>query len=211
MITFKQFIAEDEDFDDELMQLIKKDCGPFLEKSRNRGLIFRGVRGLTQDNVAGTVFDPIDEGEIKYWKKQVHKDRKPKDINVGIHKEIDQWFDKEFGIKARSQSMFCLGQNGRKVSLNQYGEVCVVFPIGDFKYVWSPRIKDLYNEVNDDWDADEESEVAALRYMLETGAYTDKEFDAAVKGASEIMIVCDSYYAFPLKAEDSIRAALNIY
>jgi len=210
MITFKQFITEQEIKD--LAELIKRDCKPFLEKSRHRGLLFRGVRNIGPGNETGKVSDPINEGkEILYWRKAVRTDRRPKDTNRDAHKIIDDWFEKEFGIRARSQALFVFGQGIRKHYLNQYGDPCVVFPIGDFKYVWSARVRDLYNLMDDEADMDDLDAVHTLQYKLETSAYTDSQLDAAIKDEKEIMIACEAYYAFPISAEESIRVALDIY
>lgn len=207
MITFKQFLNE-EDID-QLARLIEKDCGPFLKESGRRGLLFRGVQDTSPENAAGEVDDPINEGKkILYWKKAVRKDRRPKDTPEEIHNAIDEWFENKFGFKARSQTMFVFGQNIKRHTLSQYGKGCIVFPIGPIKYAWSNRIYDLYAKFN---GAEEMEDIRTMIDALERAAYTDDQLSAAVKLDKEIMMECSGYYAFDISAEQSIRAALQIY
>lgn len=41
--------------------------------------------------------------------KKVRKDRKPRDLDINTHNKVDEYFYEKFGIKFRSQSLFCTG------------------------------------------------------------------------------------------------------
>ena len=86
-------------------------------------------RGLTSEQII--------EGIIK-----VRKDRKPRHLNILIHNIADEIFLELFGIKFRSQALFCTGDISEAF---QYGNVKCIEPIecDDFNVCWSPKIKDF--------------------------------------------------------------------
>lgn len=190
----------------EIKELIERDCAFFLKESGMRGLLGRGVMNISDSSGGEVIFaTPAGTaGELPYWKKSVRKDRRPKDMDLKFHKGIDDWFQKEVGFRARSEAMFCFGQDARKSVLSQYGTPCVVFPIGEFKYVWSAKVPDLYSMLQGADDLDD-----AIDY-LGRAVYIDEHLDVAVMLSKEIMIKCDNYYAFKLTDERAIRYALGI-
>ena len=95
-----------------------------------------------------------------------------------------------FGWKVRSGGMFTYGAEGFLYS--HY-----FFPIGNFKFVWSPKVKDLFDylaELRRDlgilWS---ELKPIDLSYILTT--YRKDNLCAALKGGnSEIVFKCKEYY-----------------
>lgn len=76
----------------------------------------------------------------------VRLDRKPVDTPPDIHKILDDTFDKKFGFRARSNAIFVTGDY---YNAEDYGDkVYMIYPIGNFKFVWSNSIVDLYGRVN---------------------------------------------------------------
>lgn len=79
--------------------------------------------------------------KVEWQKFSVRSDRKPRDMPKDLHNLLDKTFLEMFGWKARSEGVFVTSGatwEGEKDSL--------FFPIGKFKYIWSPRINDLYME-----------------------------------------------------------------
>lgn len=113
--------------------ILMKDCKPFIDeirKGRKVGFLYRG----TEKNI------------LNLKKVKPRKDRKPKDMPEDLHKLFDKLFKKEFGWKARSEGTFVSGFIGIATS---YGKPCLFFPIGNYKYIWSLEIEDLYSEVEE--------------------------------------------------------------
>lgn len=104
-------------------------------------------------------------------------------------KLADKWLHDKFGFHARSQSAYCAGG---KTMAKRYGLAYSVFPIGDFKFAWSPVVEDLYYPYKKSG-----GDLGAVKEALETGKYTDSNLQAAVNaGNHEIMVYCpQGYYA----------------
>jgi hypothetical protein len=58
-----------------------------------------------------------------------------------LHDYLDEQFKKKFGWKARSEGVFCV--RSKQIAYN-YGNPYSVFPIGNYKYIYSNKIHDLY-------------------------------------------------------------------
>lgn len=251
MKTFKQFLGEARKKIDAATaaQIIKRDCAYFLKNSGfdpadvERTAIFRG-----SDNIS------TEPGELKAI--PVNKNRRPLTTPMAIHQAADEYMEKQFGVKFRSQSVFVTPDSG---IAEEYGRgTYLVFPIGEFKYLWSPSVQDFYyiaqrdgadvlitvaNENPDllaelGLDAREfdgaqstvsryhqtvatwnrlkpEKKAAIIKDWLEAGhgEYRSTGLHEAIRHdpASEIMIVCDSYYALPLGTEwtESVLAEME--
>lgn len=200
MITFKQFM-EDRFLGEEepaaVKVLLERDCGPFL-RQRGSGFLYRGVKIDT--GLPGTTSDH-DGKDMDYIKKTVRTERNPKDMSKKRTAIVDEWFNEKFGIRARSNCVFAFGDRINESELKHYGTPCVIFPVGEFKFVWSRRVEDLYNEM------DEYQEEGILAW-LESKEYKTTDFDDAIHSRNEIMIQCSHYYAFPLEYEKTLRTAL---
>lgn len=195
MTTFKQFLNEEHDYS-KIIEMIKRDCGPFLNAAKHK-LMFRGVAGLhsAQRNI---------EGRMVYYKKDVRKDRRPLSSGKIDHELMDEWFESEFRLTPRSTGLFGIGAKGFDFT-NSYGSPCIIFPIGPIKYVWSPKVTDIY--VNMHIPAEDRETPAIYREavfkFLEDSNYTDINLDKALETRNEIMVVCSSYYAFPALQGDN--------
>lgn len=190
-----------------IADVLKKDCGDFIREAGGK-MLWRGMR-LTAENTHG--YKLTSDENIDYWLRLTRKDRKPADTSPELHQELDTWFDDKFGFKARSQSMFCYGTGG-KSSADQYGNVYMVFPFDGYKFVWSPEVRDLYDEIGNapqgghDFDKDEWHK--AISKFMEKQNYTDKELYIAAKSKSEIMVNCTRYYAIAGKYATQLNRIL---
>lgn len=112
--------------------LIKHDCAAFLNSTGVA--LYRGVK------IEGS--KSLEDLGHGIFRGKVREDRKPADTSKEVHQALDNWFSLTFGIAARSGAIFCRTKNK---AISQYGEPCLIFPIGEFKYVWSPYIADAWD------------------------------------------------------------------
>ena len=96
--------------------------------------IYRGISGTLKDGVGRT-----------------HAYRQPRGMPLAWHHRIDQWFRDRHGHGFRSRNvMFCTGD---REDAGQWGDLYEVLPIGEFRYAWSPAVRDLTNHVDAQLDA----------------------------------------------------------
>lgn len=134
-MRLKNYINEDVLLADDVFGILKKDCPQtlkILSKSNFAYFIYRASK-----KTVGTI-----------EKITPRNNRIPKDMPTKLHNLIDNLFKKKFGWKARSVGVFAASQYFN--NFNEYGTEYLFFPIGQFKFVWSPEIKDLYEMF--DWD-----------------------------------------------------------
>jgi hypothetical protein len=111
---------------DHVIKVLQRDCKKFIDFIRlykPTPFVYRGVTRANDD----------------YTTKTTRTNRKPVDTPTDIHKVLDELFYEKFGWKARSEGAFTWTG-----SVKGYGKMNLFFPIGDFKFVWSPKVKDLY-------------------------------------------------------------------
>lgn len=131
-MRFKEYLNEQNDGNiKEILEKIKKDCQPFLKDLKK----------------ASPLDDLLYSGRKKSesaFKGTVRKNRNPKDTPLDVHNWLDNWFEENFGIKARSNSIITTGDSD---VAKGYGNLYVIFPIGNYEIIWSPRINDLYTKL----------------------------------------------------------------
>lgn len=197
---------------EEIVEIIKRDCGQWLAAA-GRNKLYRGLKIDKVPNVLHTF--------------TVRQDRKPRDIDPQTSKIIDNALEKVTGIKFRSQAIFGTGD---KAASNAYGVPCVIFPIGNFDYCWSPAITDAWTYftsvehdppigLDDILDDDESFEdmlydewIERIYEYITSGKakyLLNSRLPDAIKSGHELMIKCNSYYAlynnFPGTAKNSKR------
>jgi hypothetical protein len=190
-MRFKQFITEAVRFDP---KRFLQDCHPCLsqlnlskdpEQDPSYKVPFRGMSPTT---TAKTGWDII----------QHTKHRKPKDTPLLVHNAMNEVFKKKFGWNARN-GVFVTGSD---MFAGTFSTVHAVFPIGEFKFLWSPQIEDVYGDVvepvlGDDWEEDW-ADRGEIHFQDDLLGYpwSTKDFAEALKSMHEIMLSCESYYAF---------------
>lgn len=113
---------------EDLVEHIKRECGPFLaamgDDLQPHHMLRRGASG--KDGL---------------WYSVVpRKNRRPLDTENWVHDEVDRILEPLAGFRPRSAGLFCTGS---KAIASGYGREYIVFPAGEFKFIWSPYIKDL--------------------------------------------------------------------
>jgi len=191
MILFNQYINEAEE---SLVDLILKNCQPFL-------------KAIGNDPVKYALYRGMKSGHEKYVKKTVRKNRKSLSTLKKIHDILNDAFYKEFGIKARSECLFAVGDS---ITAEDYGTVHYIFPIGKFKFYWSPKVRDLFNEIADNKISSKVPESKVMAFAKKTvKTYQKTDLKKAIKSRHEIMIDCKKYYAVkkyrPEEEEDFLK------
>lgn len=131
MKTFKQFLLEEDSNQlEKLIDVIRRDCKPFLSEEV---ILYRGIKTTSNKTFVDGLED-LGALDIK-----ARKDRKSKDSTEWVHNALGTSFKKAFGINFRTEAVFAAQRPGLTLS---YGWSYVIFPKGDFDYVWSPVIQD---------------------------------------------------------------------
>lgn len=146
---FKNFVLEKSIFNmslnskeiDDALSIIEKDCQYYfnLLKSNPENLIilYRGESEAFLKKNPNLL-------DLEYFQKlKLRKNRGPKDMDFEIHQKLDNLFDQKFGIKLRSNSLFCTRDYNMAAGYGDF--VCLVFPIGKFEYYWNPDVIDLFS------------------------------------------------------------------
>ena len=193
-----------EDFEDAVKYIvvkIRRECKPFLKEFPvSSKFLYRGTR-MTNDH------DGIQN-------KKRRKDRKPTDTPEDVTREIDNTFNSKFGWKPRTQGVFATG-NSRTSTV--YGIPHLFFPIGKYRYIWSPKIKDFYtHSYLDDFKSNythnyEGSKEEGLEnWAKETvKLYKSKRLNDAAMSGNEIMFDVNRYYIIDRKYEVTLKRCFN--
>lgn len=136
-MRLKGFITERHTDVTIIADTLRRDCISFVDDLKNAGLIYRGrdVHDKTATSVRGKYG--------LYRMKSRLEDRKPLSTNPKMHDEVNKVFERDFGWKVRN-GVFTRGRG----DVGGYGEQHMFFPIGDYKFVWSPIVKDLWSHLN---------------------------------------------------------------
>lgn len=130
-------VEQDQDSDHEqklqnTAQILLRDCKPFLEQINYKVSRYTLLRGIPDE------YEPLPNTIITY---RTIKQRFSRDTSHDKHITFDDMFEHVFGTRFRSNAIFTTGD---PEIAHSYGHVQAVFPIGQFKYLWSPRVGDLY-------------------------------------------------------------------
>lgn len=198
-MKLRQLFEQDIDLESvNIAARIARDCQPFLKQSgfdpSDGGTgIFRG-----QDRIPNL------------FRKFQSRTRKPVDSADDIHDALDRALNTLTGIKYRSHGVFATGD---KREASSYGKACMFFPIGDFKFCWSPMIEDAYTVFDSGFNHHEPSSVTRgyikASYANDREEYVNELEDFISSGRAgyrtdnlpvsrdkkhEIMFSCKEYY-----------------
>jgi hypothetical protein len=163
-------------------EFMKTHCQQFI-KEANGGKLYRGIK---------------IKNEPDFFIATPKPKRKPIDVKIEYHRLLDKLFFNKFGWKARSEGTFCRGTN----RVGYYGIVYEIYPTNRYKYIWSPKVGDLYetyvnwervynNNHPDHYATIEDVKDFLIRDVLDT--YQDTDLAGAIKSGNEIMLLCDEY------------------
>lgn len=173
------------------------DCKPWLDAIKgSKNLAYRGDNEIKAD--------------VQFLK---HKNyRRPLNLPRDVHDEVNDVFEEKFKWRARESGFFVVGQREKAKG---FGKLGVIFPIGDFKSLWSPDILDIWES----WESfyDEESDYGRNSYEDDekyygkkfaehlvknlTWHYNEKVKECLNNSISELIISANSYYAFDVESK----------
>lgn len=151
----------------DILSFIEKNCQSYLKQNPDWKTkpLYRGTEVL-RDDKARIINSPTD--------------RRPVDTSKELHNMFVKAFKDAGFIANRNNSIFCSGN----IHVEYYGKLCIVFPIGDFDFTWSPHISDLYG-IATHWDKSN-TEEDAVKFIKDR--YIDTDLQKAVKSENEIML-----------------------
>lgn len=187
-MNFKQFIINETSSElsapksiTALKKILDRDCAPFMKEMGHDWDMISLYRGIY-----------LHQSRKSIVKIKVNKNRKPKDIPLNLHKMFNAMFEEEHGVDSiRSESIFATGNSN---IAKRYGIIYVIFPIGDYTYWWSPKVADLWHQV-DRKDSISYDYSKLFSKLIPT--YKNTNLKKGIKSYNEIMILCDNYYAIP--------------
>jgi hypothetical protein len=164
---------------DQNIEFIKRDCKLWLKETKPcKTLFMRGMR----------------ISDKTFFKKKVRQDRKPMNMDDEEKEMIDNGFKWKFGWRPRTEGLFITTDTSEA---RGYGIIHWVFPIGNFNYLWSKEVGDMY--------ADIPTVIGKLRRTRGMSKihwarrlpdlYTDTNICGATKTGNEVMVKCSAYYA----------------
>lgn len=165
--------------DVDIITLLEMNCHKFLDEIKDDCLLYRGYNIKDTD-------EKITDG---LYIKTTRKDRRPLSTSPKLHDEMNQKFFDIYGDKLRTEAVFT---STDRSSTWMYGNEYLFFPIGEYRYYWNPKIKDLYVEVLDMVDFNE----IVNGYLSDNIENSNK---------NEVMFVCEKYYLVDSDYERYIR------
>lgn len=183
MINFGNFLKKPKGED---VTPLLKECKPYLTVIRNDVVKYRLYRG-----VSGRA--------PSFFKRKVRINRVPKDTDPRTHEILNDLFNRKFKIKARSQCLFVVGS---KSVASGYGLPRIIFPVGKFKFIWSPKIRDLYGKILGTFDPGLEDEEYFYKLSKLISTYQTTDLRKAIESGNEIMIDCKEYYGVDEKSPE---------
>lgn len=192
MLLSEIFLKENLQLPEDIVALIHKDCQPFLHEMGNdlSHLLYRGVSKKSLQRAKPTNIPNL------YIVPGYYDNRNPRDTAIEVHIEINKRFVQKFGVPFRN-GVFVVGDSGLT---GAYGnELAVIIPIGNFKYCWSPKVMDLFSELEDfEFEDDEDADFYDI-----VDSYQTSGLKQAVSTTSEIMLYCNSCFMYIITDTDN--------
>ena len=201
-MRLNKYLLENID-EEEIITILKRDCGSFLDLIKEVGPIYRGA----------------NENKPFVYKEMHSTDRLPKDTPLPIHKRLNELFMKKFRWPVRN-GIFCTKLAGMTY---QYGKPYFIMGIGNkWKYCWSTVIIDLWadlkeNSVMDKIIPDNEFSVVyyigrnvnvlpeddeLLKKIVDT--YKDKDLRSCKSQVEISFWFPDGYYLVPMTLDNEL-------
>jgi hypothetical protein len=200
-VRLYNYLTEDtelEDIKDDLLTGLERDCREYKKAVKGADFKYFLYSGRRSDAPDYSIRVP-------------RTDRRPKDMDIQFHTLFDDIFNDVFGWKARSEGLFVTSEF--RVAMS-YGNPYIVIPFDGFKFIWSPRISDLFNWVRRDATLynkhpkrDERNAPYLTRYITNVikKDYKDTDLKRAISSSHEIMLKCTKYYLIDVKYYNFLR------
>jgi len=119
-----------EQTEDNIYELLKKDCQPFLKE-------------LTNQKYKNFLYRFIDQSDDLIRYKKTRKDRLPKDTPDVTNYLMNDIWKELHGEIPRKEGVF-VTNDPNYLGEDEGGKMTIFFPIGNYKYFYHPDIDDLY-------------------------------------------------------------------
>lgn len=186
------FLNEEAKSSDKVIKILKKDCKKFINEFLHKAPV------VVTRIIFGDKWETIKIlGIVKFTSRT---DRIPKDLPQQWHDYFDRQLKHIFGWKPRSEGVFTYVSKSTNEKSYWRDRTFFFFPIGNYKYVWSPKVSDLYLSYEDNFGED----VDIAEELVKT--YQDiRGWEAVNK--SEVMFKCSSYYMVDLWYLEALKEA----
>lgn len=144
-------------------------------------------RGTSEQMLIGTYKNPY-----------INSPRRPSSVPFKIHQAVDQWFYSAFGVRARSECIFCSLSKATAEKYRQPGgtvnEISPV-PSGEVSFIFSEYVDDFIDLISYENYKCENESIAEVVERLESLRYTkvDNTCDIPDGFNGEIMMSCYEY------------------
>ena len=123
-----------------VVEFIEQNCQPVLREIATTKSATTWA-GRKSPGTIQLLYRGIKNQDDSIFISTVRKNRNPKDTSDDFHQLFDNSFFKIFGWKPRSEGLFA---TGKMSDTKMYGLTFVIFPIGDFDFIYSEEISDLF-------------------------------------------------------------------
>lgn len=191
-MKYKEYLIENEKGLAYYTPKIQAECKPFLKDIRN---------------AAGTLFrDDTKNRNKPIWKKVTRMNRRPLDTRQEVHDILDDWFLKKFGWRGRSNVLFCWPL---KFTSQWVSSKWLVFPAGNYKYIWSDKVDDLWGSLGD-MAYHESQDIVDYFIKHFADSYTDKNIKKSMIWEGEVMVNCKYSYLARAELMEPLNSSLNL-
>jgi hypothetical protein len=147
MVSFKQFLLSEEVITDEeeMIERIKTECAPFLKE----------IDFIVKPGIETASFITGVQVPRALWRGASHdaalvklsgkRTRHPSDTAPEMHELLVRHLTNQFGLPYRAMGVFCSTTTEQAAG---YGDLFMVFPIGEYEYIYAPSIRDAYHELD---------------------------------------------------------------
>lgn len=138
MITFKQYLNEAVSTD--LIEFLHSNCLQAVKDSLEVDrCLWRGLKkSAIEKRQTGKREFNYDDYIVTGYVETTRKGRMPSEMPRWAHDRLDDIFEKQFGVKLRSDTLFCHARPS-----SSYGQPFAIVPIGDYDIYWSKDVSDL--------------------------------------------------------------------
>ncbi len=170
-MKLKKFLSGNHPIHEDIkIRMVLDECSDIIDLYRKTGGLF--YRGVNYD------LDIIE-------KKYPRNNRQPLNTKREMSEVFDAAFKEYFGWEARSEGVFATSDF---YECGLYGNTTgIFFPKNGFKYIWSPKINDLY--LFSSFSSPNDKIFGVIR-----DNYIDNNIEKAVKSNHEVMFKCNHYY-----------------
>ncbi|MBD3352319.1 MAG: hypothetical protein GF364_12605 [Candidatus Lokiarchaeota archaeon] len=169
---------------------INISCSNYINELRNNDeavCLLRGSKNYTDTELS---------------KSFVRKDRKPRNTPLIFHNYANLWFSNKFGIRYRSESLFC---TGNYFMASRYGDVFAIFPIGEYRVCWSPSVEDMLDLLDDLHSYDFEG---FMNKLIEA-RYIEGDLKSSINSGHEVMLLCNSFYSVAVNSVSEVNSLVE--